>query len=87
MRTLDVSNMTGVHSSKACQGRGCVVHHPSDHHMNDRPVLWRGDRGIAERVCEHGIGHPDPDMMAYLLSVDPSYEWVGVHGCDGCCHA
>ena len=29
-----------------------------------------------ERVCPHGIGHPDPDRP---------HHGGGVHGCDGCC--
>lgn len=72
---LDVTNMTGVHTEHVCHGRGCVVHHPSDHHMNTWPCTWRDDRGIAERRCPHGIGHPDPD--------DTTTDRI--HGCDGCC--
>ena len=44
------------------------------------PRIWRPDRGIWERVCEHGIGHPDPDDPRILSGEDR-----GVHGCDGCC--
>lgn len=40
---------------------------------------------LAERVCRHGIGHPDPDSLAYLES--RGVEGMGVHGCDGCCTA
>jgi len=33
-----------------------------------------------ERVCEHGVGHPDPDE--YKLK----RGWTEhVNGCDGCC--
>lgn len=28
-----------------------------------------------ERICPHGVGHPDPD------DTNPDT----VHGCDGCC--
>jgi hypothetical protein len=31
-----------------------------------------------ERICEHGIGHPDPDQI-----MRDEAGWV--HGCDGCC--
>ena len=34
------------------------------------------DRRIMERICPHGVGHPDPDDV---LNQDR------VHGCDGCC--
>ena len=39
---------------------------------------------ISERVCEHGIGHPDPDSLAWLYTQVPSYPWED-HPCDGCC--
>lgn len=39
------------------------------------PQHWRGDRHLMERICPHGVGHPDPD------DINPD----GVHGCDGCC--
>jgi len=47
--------------------------------MADWPQNWRGDRGLMERVCPHGIGHPDPDDF----KSNDKYE--SVHGCDGCC--
>jgi hypothetical protein len=34
-----------------------------------------------ERICDHGIGHPDPDDIRVRERWDE-----GVHGCDGCCH-
>jgi hypothetical protein len=43
--------------------------------MKEWPQNWREDRGIMERICPHGIGHPDPD--------DPTTDKI--HGCDGCC--
>lgn len=36
---------------------------------------WRDDRKSMERICSHGVGHPDPDC----LNLDR------MHGCDGCC--
>ena len=53
----------------------CCIHNPSDHHMRTWPQHWRDDRGIMERICEHGCGHPDPD--------DKSLDRI--HGCCGCC--
>lgn len=81
----DGTALTGVHPAYQCQGRGCVVHHPSAHHMRDWPVVWRDDRGLltAERVCGHGIGHPDPDDLAWHVS--HGNGWAASHGCDGCC--
>jgi hypothetical protein len=72
-----------VHSPLQCEGRPCVIHHPSDHHMRGWPMLWRADLGIMERTCPHGIGHPDPDDLAFHESL--GHDWLGVHGCDRCC--
>jgi len=64
-----------VHPATKCAGEACTIHNPSDHHMRQWPLNWRGDRGTMERICPHGVGHPDPDG----ISEDT------VHGCDGCC--
>ena len=50
-----------VHSPSACAGANCTIHNRSDHHMRSFPQHWRSDRGIMERICPHGVGHPDPD--------------------------
>jgi hypothetical protein len=67
--------ITNVHPSYKCEGQSCCIHNPSDHHMKEWRQHWRDDRGIMERICPHGTGHPDPD--------DPSLNTS--HGCDGCC--
>lgn len=67
--------LSGVHSINACRPRACTIHNPSDHHMRDWPTHWRDDRRIMERMCPHGVGHPDPD------DINPDH----IHGCDGCC--
>lgn len=69
-----------VHPVGARQGPNCCIHNPSDHHMVDWPLNWRGDRNIMERTCVHGVGHPDPDDVKVR-----SQEGYGIHGCDGCC--
>lgn len=70
-----------VHASDKCAGEFCTIHNPSDHHMKDWPQNWRQDRGIMERVCEHGVGHPDPDDPTII-----KFAYERVHGCDLCCH-
>lgn len=76
--------LVNVHDPADCEGRGCGIHdHPSDHPLKDSRLNWREDRGILERICEHGIGHPDRDSADYLSSIGKGYE--NVHGCDGCC--
>lgn len=64
-----------AHTVDVCAGLPCCIHAPSAHHMVTWRQHWRNDRRLMERVCPHGIGHPDPD--------DRSPDRV--HGCDGCC--
>ena len=75
-----------VHALEDCRGRHCVIHNPSTHKMSDWPMHLR-ETGLVERICEHGVGHPDPDSAAYFNEyghVGARGSW-GVHGCDGCC--
>lgn len=75
------------HSKDECELDHCVIHNPSDHSMNDFPTHWRWDRGLMERICPHGIGHPDPDHLAasrHFAGEEHAF-YEGFHGCDGCC--
>lgn len=69
-----------THAPAVCVGEPCTIHNRSDHSMRTFPQHWRSDREIMERICPHGIGHPDPDDFRIRTGFDP-----GVHGCDGCC--
>lgn len=62
-----------VHDRSKCEGRGipCCTHEPSEHHMKSWPMNWRSGTGVMERTCPHGVGHPDPDHMAYVDSLTP----------------
>jgi hypothetical protein len=78
-----------VHPAEACAGPAgdngkpiCCIHNPTDHHMITWRQNWRGDKGMMERLCPHGVGHPDPDDLKVRTT-----RWAGVHGCDGCCAA
>ena len=77
--------LRGVHDPSQCEGRGCVIHHPSEHHMREWPTNWRSGGLLdikpphMERICPHGVGHPDPDDLAFVGDA------IAVHGCDGCC--
>ncbi len=52
----------------------------TDHHMKTWPTNIRFDRGgLVERICPHGIGHPDPDSLRQMKNDN------GTHGCDRCC--
>jgi hypothetical protein len=61
-----VAVLENVHPASACGGEHCVIHAPSAHHMRTWPLVWRGDKGVMERMCPHGVGHPDPDDAAFL---------------------
>ena len=73
-----------THTPDKCAGQSCCIHNPSDHHMRDWELNIRFDRGITERLCPHGIGHPDPDDAAYRRTLPGEFD-SGIHGCDGCC--
>lgn len=75
-----------VHPKAACAGRTCVIHNPSDHSMVTWPRHLR-ETGLVERICEHGVGHPDPDSARWMNenAWEGSRGTWGMHGCDGCC--
>jgi hypothetical protein len=55
--------------------------------MREWPLHWRDDRGLMERICKCGTGHPDPDDLAFKLRLfgEKFMATEGVHGCCGCC--
>lgn len=69
-----------AHKKSQCYGDRCTIHNLSNHSMREFPQWFRADRGIMERTCPHGVGHPDPDDFKIRL-----YDYEGIHGCDGCC--
>jgi len=77
------ATLGNVHPVEKCSGQWCVIHNPSDHCMRGFPLHWRDDGNVMERICPHGVGHPDPDALAFR---DPDgWRGMGSHGCDGCC--
>lgn len=87
-----------THDEDMCWGEYCVLHKPSDHKMKDWTINIRLDRefALAERMCKHGIGHPDPDSLAFIAGQmretgrsSPEHPYgiyeSDIHGCDGCC--
>jgi hypothetical protein len=71
-----------THPNFACKNQVCTIHNRTTHKMRHLPQHWRVDRSLMERICEHGVGHPDPDE--YKIRGE-SGKWELVHGCDGCC--
>lgn len=61
--------MEMYHTADRCSGEFCCIHNPSDHHMNAWPLQLKMS-GQMERTCPHGIGHPDPDSIAYFNRVE-----------------
>lgn len=66
-----------AHPRSQCEGRACVLHNPSAHHMASWSLEWDQGHRRMMRMCPHGITHPDPDGRA----LDDA------HNCDGCCVA
>jgi hypothetical protein len=72
--------MVRAHLLKDCGPGPCTIHRRTNHVMRPFSQHWRADRGIMERICSHGVGHPDPDDYRVRIGDDS-----GIHGCDGCC--
>ena len=72
------------HDPSVCRGGSCAWHNPSSHHMRDWPLVWRAYRGWSDRICRHGVAHPDPDDV---LDLQAQGGVSTEHACDGCCIA
>lgn len=85
--TTGMGQLIFVHRKEDCIGKHCVIHNPSDHKMKDYPTFWRDDRRIMERICPHGVGHPDPDQISFVRRYrgGARAQVESLHGCDGCC--
>lgn len=80
----DGESWSCIHHPDRCEGEPCVIHHPSHHSMVGFPRHLR-ETGLVERICPHGIGHPDPDSGAWLTRLTGKNRRWDLHGCDGCC--
>lgn len=78
--------LTNIHSPSLCAGQPCVVHNPAVPPSEDVSLHWREDRGIFERICKHGVGHPAVEQLHYWRK--NNMQWMSVHGCcsEGCCY-
>lgn len=74
-----------VHDRAVCKNRSipCCVHNPSNHMLVKAPQHWRDDIKAMERICSHGLCHPDPDHLAYMQYTNGYVN--SAHECDGCC--
>jgi hypothetical protein len=74
-----------IHTLESCDGLPCPIHAPSEHRMNEWPIYIRTS-ALTERLCEHSVGHPDPDSVAWMTRMDPANgPSYAIHGCDSCC--
>ncbi len=83
--TLKGGQRLMAHDPVDCAPHPCAVHNPTEHFLSSWPQNWRDDANKMERICPHGIGHPDPDHVAYLLRTGQAEQCDLTHGCDGCC--
>ena len=68
-----------------CDIDGCAIHNPSYHPLSDARQYMRVDKGyLIERICDHGVGHPDPDSASFMAKTGWG-KGIWIHGCDGCC--
>lgn len=85
---VQVRTIMQTHAAGKCSGEFCCIHNPSDHPLKEADLNWRADRNLMERICSHGIGHPDPDDISHNKRVlGERYSALAheTHGCDGCC--
>lgn len=76
-----------THDDGCCPLRYCAIHRPSAHHLVDAPMQWREDTARMERICRHGVAHPDEDFLDWVQAMGGLLEAAvaDVHACDGCC--
>ena len=76
-----------THDAGECLLDHCPSHNPSRHPLASAPLRWRQDLELMERICPHGVGHPDVDSLNYIDVVEGSGRAarLSAHTCDLCC--
>lgn len=80
--------MLRVHTAADCDRTiACPIHDPSNHALKTAPLAWRNDVRLLERICGHGLRHPDPDglVFVWLTRGRNAAPELTAHDCDGCC--
>lgn len=72
-----------MHSIRDCAHRKCVIHNRSLHHMRGWYATWNEDLKRVDRLCPHGLDHPDPDQFPFWE--ERGLSFLAIHDCDGCC--
>ena len=75
-----------VHHPSQCSGYPCSVHHPSENHMRNWPMLWNIPDMLMLRQCPHGMWHPDWDHIAFAIRNSYPVDTRHVYCCkERCC--
>lgn len=75
-----------THHEDKCSGQYCSIHNPSKHLLWEAPTVWDNENKMMNRVCTHGVSHPDYDDVTYNVGILGKDEASHVeHECDGCC--
>lgn len=65
---LELGQIIQTHELDTCIGRFCAIHRPMPGPWSTWPRYWRDGRGIMERICPCGIGHPVAEMYEHALA-------------------
>lgn len=76
---LETGQVIQTHERGACIGRWCCIHQQMPGPWATWPRNWRDDRGIMERICPCGIGHPVAEMYEWAVAARRGEQLV--HGC------
>jgi hypothetical protein len=76
---LELGQVIETHDRGVCLGQWCCIHSPMPGPWAAWPRYWRGDRGIMERICPCGVGHPVAEMYEYAVVMNRTENLV--HGC------
>lgn len=79
---LELGQVLQTHGAGTCLGQWCSIHRPMPGPWATWPRYWRDDRGIMERICPCGVGHPVAEM--YDRSLVMGEMWKLTHTC--CIH-
>lgn len=76
---LESGQVLNTHAVDECAGTWCAIHKPQPGPWQEWPRMWREDRGIMERVCPHGVGHPIAEMYDWAIENNRGFDLI--HGC------
>lgn len=79
---LELGQTIQVHERSQCIGEWCAIHRPMPGPWAQWPRWWREDRGIMERICACGIGHPVAEMYKWAYASNRIH--LLMHDCCDC---